>query len=426
MKPATPLIATMLLTAVVETARGGDWPRFMGKDGTGVVEQGEKIARAWPGGGPKQLWSIDVGYGFGGAAIVGDKVYLLDRQRNDRDVFRVLNLKTGQTLWEQPYQTGGFRGGYSGSRGTPTIEGDRAYTVGVLGHVTCFDLKTKRIAWSKSLAKDFGARSGDWGFAQSPLIVGDLVVLSAAGGRSGVVALNKNTGNTAWTTRAFGETDTYTSPLRVTIDRQDQVVVWHKEVIAAFEPKNGNPLWAYDWRTNRPIPQPVYLGDGKFFLTTGYGAGCAMIQVNKAGRGGAWGVKEIFQDERSGSKVPPALFYDKHLYVNSDDNQRGLQCLTAEGDIRWETGRRASFGLGSMIIADGVIFIVDGDSGELVMAEANPRQYKELGRARLLDGGDLFAPLALSNGNLVLRDTKQMKCVYVGDGAPDNTRADAD
>jgi hypothetical protein len=78
-----------------------------------------------------------------------------------------------------------------------------------------------------------------------------------------------------------------------------------------------------------------------------------------------------------------------------------------------------------MIIADGLIFIVDGDSGELVMADASPRQYKELGRTRLLDGGDLFAPLALSNGNLVLRDTKQMKCVYVGDGAPGNTRADA-
>jgi outer membrane protein assembly factor BamB len=426
MKPAAPLIATLLLLnaiAFVETARAGDWPRFMGPNATGVVEQGEKVAKAWPGGGPKELWSIDVGYGFGGASIVGGKVYLLDRQGNDRDVFRVLDLKTGDSLWEQPYPTGGFRGGYSGSRGTPTIEGDRAFTVGVLGHITCFDLKGKRIAWSKSLSKDFGAKAGDWGFAQSPLVMGDLLVVSAAGGRSGLVALNKNTGATVWSTRSFGETDTYTSPMHVTIDEQDQIVMWHKEVIAGFDPKKGTPLWAYDWRTNRPIPQPVHVGNGKFFLTIGYGGGCAMIQVVKAARG-PWSVREVFQDERSGSKVPPALYYKDHIYTNSDDNKRGLQCLDANGRVVWETGRRPAFGLGSMIIADGVIFIVSGGSGELVMAEASPKQYKELGRAKLLEGGDLFAPLALSNGMLLLRDTKQMKCVYVGDGSP-VTRVDA-
>jgi outer membrane protein assembly factor BamB len=413
--PIARVVAILLLTAGVQTAGGGDWPRFLGPNGTGVVEEGEKIARTWPRGGPRELWSIDVGYGFGGAAIVGGKVFLLDRQGNDRDVFRVLDLKTGKSLWEQPYSTGGFRGGYPGSRGTPTIEGDRAYTVGVLGHVNGFDLAGRKIVWSKSLSKDFGARPGDWGFAQSPLIVGDLVVVSAAGGRNGLVALNRNTGAPVWMTRSFGDTDTYTSPMRVTIEKQDQIVMWHRGVIAGFDPKGGAPLWAYDWRTNRPIPQPVYLGEGRFFLTTGYGSGCAMIRVGKSGRGG-WGVREIFQDERSGSKVPPALPYQDHIYVNSDDNQRGLQCLTAGGDVVWETGRRPTFGLGSMIIADGVIFIVSGGSGELVMAEASPKGYKELGRARLLDGPDLFAPLALSNGMLVLRDTRQMKCVYVGAG----------
>jgi outer membrane protein assembly factor BamB len=407
------MILALALATAVGTARGGEWPRFMGPDGTGVVKEGEKVARSWPQGGPRQLWSVGVGYGFAGAAIAGGKVYLLDRQGNDRDVFRVLDLKTGETVWEHPYATGSFRGGYAGSRSTPTIDQDRAYTVGVLGQVTCFDLNAKKIAWSRSLSKDFGGRAGDWGFAQSPLVMGDLVVLSAAGGRNGLVALNKKTGAPAWVTRSFGETDTYTSPMRVTIEKQDQVVMWHKEVIAGFEPKNGSPLWAYDWRTNRPIPQPVYLGDGRFFLTTGYGAGCAMIRVGKASRG-TWGVRELFQDGRSGSKVPPALLHENHIYVNSDDNQRGLQCLTADGEVVWETARRPSFGLGSMIIADGVIFIVNGGNGELVMVEASPQRYKELGRARVLNGGDLFAPLALSDGMLVLRDTGQMKCVYVG------------
>jgi len=400
--------------SVVAVAHGGQWPRFMGPDGTGVVEKGEKVARSWARGGPKVLWTIDVGYGFGGAAIVGGKVYLLDRQNDVGDVLRVLDLKTGDSLWEQSYSTPRFRGGYPGSRGTPTVDGDRVYTVGVLGHVTCFDVATKRIVWAKSLAKDFGAQAGDWGFAQSPLLLGKLIIVSAAGGSSGLVALNKDTGELVWKTPAFGETDTYTSPMVSTIGGQQQVVMWHKEAIAGFDPKDGRKLWEYEWRTNRPIPQPVDLGDGRFFLTIGYGGGCAMIRVNRSGN--RWNVEEIFQDGRSASKVPPALLYQGHIYTNSDDNQRGLQCLDLDGNVKWETRRRPSFGLGSMIIADGVIFIVSGESGELVMAEANPTRYKELGRAKLLSGGDLFAPLSLSDGLLILRDTKQMKCVQVAPG----------
>jgi outer membrane protein assembly factor BamB len=411
-----PAFASIVLTFCgLGAAWGGEWPRFMGPAGTGVVEEGEKVARAWPRGGPRELWRIDVGTGFGGAAIAGGKVFLLDRKGNDADVFRVLDLKTGKAQWDQPYATEGFRGGYPGSRGTPTLEGGRAYTVGVLGHVHCFDVAGKSIVWAKSLPKDFGARPGGWGFAQSPLLVGDLVVVSAAGGSNGLVALNKNTGETVWKTPAFGQTDTYTSPMLVTIAGQQQIVMWHKGSLAAFEPKDGSRLWEHKWRTDRPIPQPVHLGDGRFFLTVGYGGGCAMIRVTRSDRG-AWNVTELFQDERSGSKVPPALLYRGHIYTNSDDNQRGLQCLDLDGNVKWETGRRPSFGLGSMIIADGVIFIVSGETGELVMAEASPARYAELGRAKLLGGGDLFAPLAVSDGMLLLRDQKQMKCVYVGAG----------
>jgi outer membrane protein assembly factor BamB len=406
-----PRILPVLIAIVSAAAWGGGWPRFLGPDGTGVVETGEKIARSWPAGGPKELWKVPTGPGFGGPAISGQKVYLLDR-KGEQDIFRVLDLKTGRMIWEQGYAAGRYQdGGYHGSRSTPTIDGDRAYTVGPSGHVCCFDVAARKPVWDKSLRSDFGAKPGGWGFAQSPLVVGDLVIVSASGGPNGLVALNKETGAVAWKTRAFGENDTYTSPMLVTIAGQEQIVMWHRGRLAAASPEGGAPLWEYRWDTNRPIPQPVHLGDGKFFLTIGYGGGCAMIHVSKAGS--AWKVTEIFQDQRSGSKVPPALFYRGHIYTNAE-NGRGLQCLDAEGNVKWETGRRQQFGLGSLIIADGVIFIVHGDKGELVMAEANPAGYKELGRAKVLGGNDIWAPLALSEGMLVLRDQSQMKCLLVG------------
>jgi outer membrane protein assembly factor BamB len=409
--------ALTVVCATASLAHGGDWPRFMGPDGTGVVDEGEKIARSWPTKGPDELWTVRVGEGFGGAAIAGGKVYLLDRGKNERDIFRVLDLKTGQALWEYPYATAPLKASHPGSRSTPTVDGDRVYTVGLMGEFHCFDVPAKKVVWKKSLREDFGADAVPWGFSQSPLILRDRVITAAVSKTSGLIALDKLTGETIWKTEPFGGCDTYTSPMTVTIAGQEQVINWHRGALAAVNPSDGKILWRHDWRTNRPVPQPVHLGDGRFFLTIGYGGGCAMIKVGKSD-GGGWSVSEIFQDDRSGSRVPPALFYDGHIYTNSDDNKRGLQCLDANGNVKWETGNKPAFGQGSMIIADGVLFIIADSTGELVMVEANPAAYKELGRTKLLAGHDLWAPLALNDGKLVLRDQTQMKCVYVGaDGA---------
>jgi outer membrane protein assembly factor BamB len=415
-----PIAAIILLLATVP-AWGGDWPRFMGPDGTGVVATGEKVARSWPADGPEVLWNIKVGEGFGGVSIAGGKVYLLDRSNNERDIFRVFDLKSGHALWEYPYATAPLKASHPGSRSTPTVDGDRVYTVGLMGEFHCFDVPGKKVVWKKSLRQDFNADAVPWGFAQSPLILRDMVITAAVGKTTGLIALNKETGETIWKSQPFGGCDSYTSPMVVTIGGQEQVINWHRGVLAAINPADGTMLWKHDWRTNRPVPQPVHLGGGRFFLTVGYGGGCAMIKVNKSGGGGAdgdeggdWDVTEIFQDTRSGCRVPPALFYQGHIYTNSDDNKRGLQCLDADGNVKWETVNKPQFGQGSLIIADGVIFIIDDSTGELVMVEASPTAYKELGRAKLLGGRDIWAPLALSDGRLVLRDQQQMKCVDVG------------
>ena len=402
-----------LMAACASLAHGGEWPRFLGPAGTGVVEEGETIARAWPAGGPKELWSITVGQGYGGASIAGGKVYLLDRRDNKQDIFRVLDLKTGQSVWEYSYDTLPLKASHPGSRGTPTVDGDRVYTVGLMGQVHCFDVPAKKVVWHKSLYDDFGADRVPWGFAQSPLVFGDMVVLAAPSKATGVIALDKTTGETRWKSKSFGGCDTYTSPMLVTLAGHEQVVNWHRGALAGIDPRDGELLWTHLWRTNRPVPQPVAIGDGRLFLTIGYGGGCAMIRVARSDDG-TWSASEIFQDTRSGSRVPPALFYQGHIYTNSDDNRRGLQCLDANGDVKWETVNKPKFGQGSMIIADGVIFIVNDETGELVMAEASPNGYKELARAKVLGGREIWAPLALSNGHLVLRDMSQMKCVFVG------------
>jgi len=150
--------------------------------------------------------------------------------------------------------------------------------------------------------------------------------------------------------------------------------------------------------------------DGKIFLTSGYGFGCAMIKVTKSGD--KFTAKELFKDKRSGSKVPPAIHYDGHIYSNTEIGD-SLQCLSADGNVKWKTGGKLSLSLGSLLIADDLLFVQGGSSGVLHLVEASPKGFNELAKAKLLSGKEIWAPMALSNGLLVIRDQSQMKCVKV-------------
>ena len=120
----------------------------------------------------------------------------------------------------------------------------------------------------------------------------------------------------------------------------------------------------------------------------------------------------MFKDKRSGAKVPPAIYYDGHIYSNTEIGD-SLQCMSAEGEVKWKTGRKLSLSLGSLIIADDLILVLGGSSGVLHLVEASPKGFNELDSAKLLGGREIWAPLALSNGLLVIRDQSQMKCVDV-------------
>ena len=285
------------------------------------------------------------------------------------------------------------------------------YTVGTFGHLYCFSIKTHKPVWNKNIKKDFGAEAGRWGFGQSPLVVDDLVVVSIQSGKTGMVAFNKLTGKVAWKSWPIGGGECYTSPMLATIGGVKQIVMFQRGVVAGVEPTTGKLLWQYaGYDGKRPIPNPVVMSDGRIFLTSGYGFGCAMIKVTKSGD--KFAVKEVFKDKRSGAKVPPAILHNGFIYSNTETGD-SLQCLSVDGDIKWKTGSKLSLGLGSLIIADDLIFVIGGSSGVLHLVEASPKGFNELAKAKLLSGREIWAPMALSDGMLVIRDQSQMKCVDV-------------
>ena len=397
-----------------------DWPQFQGpnRDGTSP-ETG--LLRAWPEGGPKVLWSFPLGAGFAGPAVRDGEVYILDRVEERQDVLRCLDLKTGEELWNCAYDAPGTVG-QDGSRTAPAIDEKYVYTVGMLGDFYCIDRTTHRPVWNKHLLDDFKSRKSSWGVAQSPSLYKDLVIVAPQAPKTCVVAFDRVSGDLVWKSEPLGRFG-YSSPVVTKLAGVDQAVMIGAQTrrnawpgyVAGFSLENGETLWAYDgWECKIPIPYAVALPDDRLFITGGYKSGSAMLQITRAGD--AFTVNELFKTDVCGSQIHQPLLHEGHLYANSNSNDRsdGMVCMTLDGQLKWrteDTPGLPNFERGNLILADNMIINLDGKTGELHLVDPSPEGYKELARAKVLDGKRMWSPMALSDGKLLLRDQEQMKCL---------------
>jgi outer membrane protein assembly factor BamB len=409
----------------------GDWPQYLGPNGNATAPEA-KLARSWPAEGPKVLWTVELGAGYGSAAISEGKVYVLDRIGQEKDILRCLDLLTGNELWSYPYEAPG-KLSHDGSRSVPAVAGDYIYTCGAFGHVYCFDKNTRKVVWNKNVWTDFGGGEvPTWGISQNPLIYGDTLILASQTEKAGVVAYDKATGKVKWSSPALPGLVSYVSPKLVTIAGVDQLVMITacsrsaapdgdgKEVILGavlgMDPKTGKTLWTYrDYRCQIPIPNVVDIGDGRLFVTGGYDAGSVMLMIEK--QGSEFAAKEVYKTDDFGSHTHPPVLYKGHLYGHCTTNTRrdGMVCMDLDGKVKWKTGREPIvFDKGGFILAGDLILSVDGGVGILNLIEPTPDGFKRLANAKVLDSRECWAPLALSDDKLIIRDQKQMKCVVVG------------
>ncbi len=405
------LLFVMILSHMIFA---NDWPQYLGPNRNAIsAETG--IKRSWPAEGPEVLWIVPLDHGFGGPAVSKGKVYILDRIGNEKDILRCLDLTTGKEEWFFSYEAPG-QVGHPGSRSVPTIEGDFVYTCGLFGHVYCININTHKAVWTKNIWTDFGGGGvPTWGISQNPLIYGNFVILASQTQKAGVVAYNKLTGSVEWASSALPGKPGYVSPALVNISGEDHLVMISANGgVFGMDPQTGNRLWSYQgWQCRIPVPNVTDIGDGQIFITGGYRAGSAMIKVTRDQDGFA--VKEQFTTDEFGTHVHPAILYKEYLYGHCSTNETrdGLVCMDLNGKVMWKTGRSPLFDKGGFILVDGLFLSVDGNKGFLYLHEPNPNGFKELARAKLLDPGENWAPLALTDGKLLIRDQKQMKCVAV-------------
>jgi outer membrane protein assembly factor BamB len=436
-------LSALAASAVLTSAPAGDWPQFLGPNRNSTSDQ-KGILRTWPEKGPEVLWTASVGRGFGGPVIKGGKVYLLDRDDKVGDNLRCLDLATGKELWNFAYDAPGTAM-FPGSRSVPAVDGQHVYTCGHNGDLYCINLDTHKPVWNKNVWKDFGGeRIPIWAITQCPLVYGDVVIVASQAPEAGVVAYEKATGNIKWKTPPLGLIS-YASPAIVKVDGRDHVVMITSSTnpfqrtkpenelgnVVGLDPLTGEILWKYDkWECHISVANAVDAGENKVLIVGGYELGATMIKVEKKADG-RYGTTELFTTKEFGDQTKPPVQHKGRFYAQFGTNNRrdGMVCMSMDGQILWKTKREPDFNKGSMILADGLILATDG-AQTLHLIEPDPSGFKQLASAKVLGEGGTgvegdgiasrvggrtqnWAPLALADGKLLVRDQANLKCLKV-------------
>ena len=437
-------LATLVAVATACVSLAADWPQFQGPDRNSTSPE-TGLLRTWPENGPEVLWTVPVGRGYGGPVVKDGTVYLLDRDPAVGDNLRAFDLSTGRELWSLAYEAPGSVM-FPGSRSVPTVDGDQVYSVGHSGDLYSVQRATGKPVWNKNVWKDFG---GDelpiWGITQCPLVYGDLLIVASQAPEAGVVAYDKLTGAVRWKTPSLGYVG-YSSPAIVQVDGDDHVVMVTPSTnpfrrsspdenkmgtIVGIEPLTGRVLWKYDnWNCHITVATAVDAGENRILVVGGYELGATMIRVQKRDDG-SYGTSELFTTEEFGGQTKRPILHDGFFYGQYGTNERrdGLVCMGIDGTVKWKTRRSPDFNKGSMILADGLILATDG-AESLYLIEPDPSGFKPLASAKLLGeegtesegiarrvGGSIqnWAPMALSDGKLLIRDHGKMMCVKVAE-----------
>lgn len=409
-------VLTHLLTLATMTGAvlGAEWPQFRGVDRDGTsAETG--LYRGWPAGGPKVLWKTDVCQGYSAAAIVGGRVYFNDYGRKTSQWFvRCLLLSDGAEQWRFKEKRK-IRPNHGITRTVPAVDGKYVFAMDPKCVLHCLDAKTGKEQWRKNLVKEYKTRIPPWYTGQCPLFEKDRVIV-APGGTALIAALAKDSGEPIWQTpNPEGWNMSHVSLMPTVIDGVKQYLYATLEGLLGVDAADGKLLWHFPWKFNVAVaPSPLAIGDGRIFLTSCYDADGVMIRVKRDGE--RFVAEKVFTlpARKWNSEVHTPVIYKDHLF-GVGKKKRGLfTCLDMNGNQVWTSAGKATFGLGSYLLADGLFFILDGDTGMLRLLEAGTKAYKELASAQVLSGHDVWGPMALVDGRLVLRDMTKMVCIEVG------------
>jgi outer membrane protein assembly factor BamB len=382
------LIAAAALLAANSPA--ADWPQWRGLSRDGISS--ETVSAAWPAEGPKVLWRASVGTGFSSISVSQGRAYTMGNTNNE-DTIWCFEAATGKRIWQHTYPAQLTPQWYEGGPGsTPTVSGDRVFTISKWGDVFCLNAAKGTVLWQRDLRRD-GIKPPRWGFAGSPLVWDDLVILNA--GTAGI-ALERSSGRIVWSngTNAAG----YASPTRFVSSGKESVLIFAAKHLIALEPKTGHErwrqFWETDWDTNNS--DPLVYGDSIFISS--FSRGCGLFSVSNGNP------VMTYTNHVLRNHLSPGILLGEYLYAFNGEAKQDtdFRCIhLPTGQLKWASKDPA---FGSLILA-GDKLIVLSEKGELLLGRASPQEFKPLARAKVLSGLG-WTPPALADGRLYVRSAK--------------------
>jgi outer membrane protein assembly factor BamB len=403
----------------------GSWSCFRSDALNALVQDGPKLARSWPESGPPVLWTIDLGEGYAGAAVRNGRAYIMDYDQVARmDALRCVSLDDGQEIWRHAYPVD-IKRNHGMSRPMPAVTDEYCVAIGPKCHVSCVNAITGEQQWPAliDMVERYGAEWPEWYGGQCPLIYDGDVILAPSGPDALLVAINLETGEERWerptpNPSLWKQTHTSVTPMTLADGRETFVYAASRGVVGV-DAKTGEILWTTnEWLVKiATCPSPVVLPDDRLFFCGGYNSGALIVSVvpqpGAAEPYRAEVVRRLTPEEFGSTQHTPVLYENRLYGFRQQDRQ--FACLDINGDVLWSSGRTVRFGDadGPYIIADGLIFLLDGKRATLTMAEATPDGYRPLGSCQPLAGHDAWGPMTLVEGRLILRDLTRMTCLDI-------------
>ena len=373
------------------------WTNFRGPKRDGKYEEAS-VATKWPASGLPVLWKQPVGIGHASFVAADGKAYTIEQRRRE-EVVAAYDINNGRELWTQKWSAEYNDETGDGPRATPTWDQGRIYALGATGELRCLDANNGNVFWGKNILSDNGASNLQWAQAASPLIVDDKVVVLPGGKGKSVVAYNKMTGAPVW--RALSDTQAYVSPMLVDLAGRRQIIVVSANRVIGLAPEDGKLLWSHPWATDMGlnISQPIVVDKNRFFISSGYGKGAALVEVK--GTGDSFTASTVWENKNMKNKFNSSVLQDGYIYGLDEGI---LVCLDVNtGERKWKDGR---YGYGQVILV-GNHLIVTSDQGDVALVKASPAGYTEVARFHALNGQMWNYP-AIANGRLLVRNSSEM------------------
>lgn len=363
-------------TPLIETS-DSDWPQWRGPERNGNSHE-TGLLRQWPAGGPKLLWQVnDIGDGYSTPIVVGSRIYVMSNRGMDNEFVQALSAKDGKVIWTTRVGNVGLPNQeppYAKARSTPTVDGNFIYALGSDGDIACLELKTGKLRWTKNIRTEFEGKPGTWAYAESPLVDGDVVVVTPGGAKATMVALNKKTGALIWKSAIpGGDAAGYASAIVVQAAGRKQYVNLLSKGIVGVDAKTGQFLWRNSEAAKGPAQYFTPIARGDFVYGGALGVGGTMVRLKPEGSGVA--AEQVYFIRGLPNGIGGAVVVGDHIY-GTEAGQKLVSAEFATGKVKWQA---ETISWSSIAAADGMLYL-HGINGDLALVEATPEGYREKGR----------------------------------------------